>query len=97
MKKVAVMWLIAKDGIALRSVWDALNATLDCSDQDLYSSSVHKDEIELHFDYKEDESALLNEALKWGRAEMELAPLCRAINISIGYSDYEKEIVDGDI
>ena len=90
MKKVAVMWLIAKEGVAIRSVWDALHANLDCSDSDVYSSSVHKDEIELCFDYKGDDEALLQEALKWGRVEEALGPMCRAINIHIGFSDLAK-------
>lgn len=86
MTKYAVMWLIAAEGVAIRSVWDALHATLDCTDSDVYSSSVHKDEIELSFDYKGDEQALLQEALKWGRAEQALAPMCKSIFINIGHA-----------
>ena len=86
MKKVAVMWLIAAEDVAIRSVWDALHATLDCTDTAVYSSGVHKDEIELCFDYKGDDEALLCEALKWGRTQQALAPMCRAIYINIGFT-----------
>ena len=81
MDKGIVMWLIAAEGVEIRSVWDALHATLDCTDTAVYSTGVHKDEIELSFDYKGDDEALLYEALKWGRTEQALAPLCKSIYI----------------
>jgi hypothetical protein len=87
MNKFMVMWLIAADGVEIRSVWDALHAKLDCTDTAVYSSGVHKDEIELCFDYKGNDETLLYEALKWGRAEQALAPMCKAINISVSH-DY---------
>ena len=86
MKKSAVMWLIAKEDVEIRSVWDALHGSLDCSDSEVYDIGVHKDEIELSFDYGGDESKLLYEALKWGRTEQALAPLCKSIYINIGHS-----------
>ena len=85
MDKGMVMWLIAAEGVAIRSVWDALHANLDCNDSDVYSSSVHKDEIELCFDYNGDDTALLLEALKWGRTQQALAPMCKSIYINIGH------------
>ena len=81
MDKGMVMWLIAAEDVAIRSVWDTLHANLDCTDSAVYSSGVHKDEIELCFDYKGDDEALLREALKWGRTQQALAPLCKTIYI----------------
>lgn len=93
MKKIMVMWLIVSDEVETRSVFDAMYAVMPWINAAGYECSVSDGEIELTYDYYGNDELLLYEALKWGRAEQALAPMCQSINIGFAakFEELEKQ------